>query len=186
MYEWIHVVTGPVVFEPGVYIVRGVHPLTGIAVNVTAGPVIAEGVMFYITDNAAYSAISGQPDASDGGSPPPAPGALGLVPSVVINAAVLGSRYAPLSDPGSPFDGMFLFQRRADRRPIVVVAEQLLLGGNSVSGTVYAKWGHFLFAGQGRYDLRVAAGSMRIVTVLGCEFAPARLFPPVREVFLVE
>lgn len=185
VYEYINVVTGPVVFEPGVYVVRNVDPSTGIAVNITAGPVTADGVMFYVTNNASYSALSGQPDASDGESSPPSPAQSDLVPSIVLNGAVPGSRFSPISHPGSPFDGMLIYQRRADRRPIVVVAEQLLSGA-SVSGTVYAKWGHFLFTGNGTYDLRVAAGSVRFETVLDCELAPTQLFPPVREVFLVE
>ena len=185
VYEWINVVTGPVIFEPGVYVVRGVHPVSQIALNLTAGPVSAEGVMFYITNNEDYSVTLGEPDASDGETNPGNYGVPSHVPSVVIDGAVFGNTFSPLSDPGSPYDGMFLFQRRTDRRPIVLVGEQLL-GSGTMAGRIYAKWGHVIFAGHGTYDLAFAAGSVRFVNVLRCTLRPSNPFPPAQDVYLVE
>ncbi|MEX0718588.1 MAG: pilus assembly protein TadG-related protein [Planctomycetaceae bacterium] len=189
VYDWIQVVTGPVTFRPGVYIIRGAHPLTGIALNLLAGPVVADGVMFYITDTAAYSAVGGGPDSSDGETAPPAPEVLTLLPSVLINAAVLGNRLSGLNDPGSPFHGLLIYQRRTLRKPMVIASEQLLgglLGQNSFSGTVYSKWGHVILALNGTYDARFVVGTLRCVNVLACRLAPTDLLPPAMDVFLVE
>lgn len=185
VYNYINVIAGPVRFEPGVYIVRGVNPLTQIAVSILAGPVTAEGVMFYITDSGGYSTDNGSPDSGDGETVPPDYSVTTLLPSVVINAGLLGSKYTPLNDPGSPFDGMLLYQRRTDRRPIVLVAEQLI-GSTNLSGMIYSKWGHLIFAGHGTYDLALCAGSIRVVNVLECKFNPTRKFLPAKDVFLVD
>ena len=56
------------------YIVRSTNPLTGIAVNIAGGRVIAEGVTFYVTNNPAYSTLTGGSDATDGETEPAAPG----------------------------------------------------------------------------------------------------------------
>ena len=185
VYDWISVVTGPVIFEPGVYIIRSVNPVTQMALSITAGPVTAEGVMFYITDSAGYSAGNGFPDAADGETVPPNPSQRSMIPSVVINAGVLGTVFSPLEDSGSPFDGILLYQRRVDRRPILLVAEQLLSTTN-LSGTVYAKWGHVALVANGTYDLAITAGSVRVVNALTCTLQPSVLFPPARDVYVVE
>src|SRR5690606_27971146 len=127
--------------------IRGVHPVTQIPLNLLAGPVNAQGVMFYITDTTTYSAVAGGPDSADVGVIPPPPETMTLLPSVVINAAVLGNRISGLNDPGSPFDGLLIYQRRTLRKPMIIVSEQLLgslLGANNFSGTVYSKWGHVI------------------------------------------
>lgn len=185
VYEWIQVTSGVVRFAPGVYIIRNVNPLTGMALSVVAGQVTAEGVMFYITDNASYSANSGTPDSLDGETVPPPLGLGSVLPSALINMAVLGNSYSGLNAPGSPFDGMLIYQRRTSRRPLVIVAEQLL-GSASVSGGIYAKWGQIAFAGHGTYEASIAAGTIRIVNALDCTFAPTRLFPPAKDVYLVQ
>jgi Flp pilus assembly protein TadG len=185
VYDWIEVISGIAVFNPGVYIVRGKNPLSQAALVLAGGSITANGVMFYITNSAAYDPTVGAPDDGDGETPPPAPELMSQVPSVVINAALLTSSLTPLTDADSPYDGMLLFQRRADRRPLVFVNEALILGG-TIAGTIYAKWGEVIFAGQGTYDLRMAAGSVLILDVLDLTFSPTRLFPPVYEVFLVE
>ncbi len=61
VYDWIQVVSGKVVFNPGVYIIRSVNPVTQIGLSVLAGQVSANGVMFYITNTTTYSATSGAP-----------------------------------------------------------------------------------------------------------------------------
>lgn len=189
VYDYIHVITGPVIFEPGVYIIRGKHPLTQISLNITAGPVRAEGVMFYITDSPAYSVSTGAPDSADGESQPADYSLETLLPSVVIDAAILGSHYTPLSSPGSPFDGMLIYQRRQDRRPIVIVAEQLLgglLGSTTLAGRIYSKWAPLVFVANGEFDLSMCVGSLRLVNVLDCTLDPSNPFPPASDVYLVE
>jgi hypothetical protein len=185
VYEWIEIVSGNVTFEPGVYIIRNVNPLTQIALNVLAGKVTAHGVMFYITNSPAYSPQSGAPYTGDAASMAEPPEVPTLVPSVVVNVGLLGSSYSGLNDPASPFSGMLFYQRRLDRRPIVLVQENLL-GPGTISGTVYAKWGHTILAGRGTYNARFVTGTMRVLGVLGCRIDPPSLLPPVQEVFLVE
>jgi hypothetical protein len=185
VYDWIQVLSGRALFNPGVYIIRGKNPVTQLALFIAAGTVTADGVMFYVTDSVAYDPAVGAPDSGDGETAPPPPGMSTLIPSAVINAALVGSSLTPLSNGGSAFNGMLLFQRRMDRRPILIVNEAMIAGG-SIAGTIYAKWGQLVFSGQGTYDLRFAAGTVRFLTVLDVTLAPARLFPPVQEVFLVE
>ncbi|HVX16051.1 MAG TPA: pilus assembly protein TadG-related protein [Pirellulales bacterium] len=185
VYDWIEIVSGQVTFNPGVYIVRSVNPLTNIALAVLGGQVTATGTMFYITDSTGYTADQGSPDNSDGGSQPPASTATTLTPSTVINIGLPGSTFSAISTPGSPFAGMLLFQRRFDRRPIIIVQEQLLLGG-TFAGAIYAKWGHVMLVGEGTFNVSVASGTMRIVELLQCTIAPPSLLPPVQEVSLVE
>ena len=184
VYDWIEVVSGRVRFNPGIYIIRSVNPVSQIALNLLAGEIDAEGVMFYITDSAGYSAASGAPDSGDGESVPPAPGVLDLLPSAVINLVLPGSRISGLDDPDSPFDGMVVFQRRRDRRPVAIVTS--LLGTPGVEGMVYAKWGHVILASRGTIDASFVAGTVRIVTALPTTIAPTRTLPPAEDVYLLE
>src|SRR5690606_21970258 len=48
VYDYLQIVSGDVTLRPGVYIIRSVDPLTGIALSILGGTVRAEGVMFYI------------------------------------------------------------------------------------------------------------------------------------------
>jgi hypothetical protein len=184
VYDWIEVVSGVAEFEPGVYIIRSVNPVTQISLNFLAGTIHANGVMFYITNSAGYDPTNGQPDASDGETSSPPPAIPTLLPSVVINSNLLNSDIAGLNSPGSPFDGMLIYQRRQDRR-VIAIAHTSLLGGD-FSGTTYAKWGHVIFVGQGTYDARFVAGTMRFLTVLDCTLQPTDLLPAARDVYLVE
>jgi Flp pilus assembly protein TadG len=184
VYDWIEVVSGVANFEPGVYIIRGANPLTQISLNLLAGTIHAEGVMFYITNNAAYDPGNGQPDAADGETPPSPPAIPTLIPSVVINSNLLDSDLTALNSPGSPFDGMLIYQRRHDRRPIVIAHTNLL--GGDFAGTTYAKWGHVILIGQGTYDARFVAGTMRILALIDVTLSPSDLLPPAQDIFLVE
>jgi hypothetical protein len=185
VYDWIQVITGNVFFRPGVYIIRGANPVTGIGLNLLGGYVVADGVMFYVTDSAAYSASQGLPDAGDGATVPPPPGVLTLVPSVVINLAHVSSYFRGLNDSGSPFNRMLVYQRRTSRRP-VVVASLLGSGGEDVRGTLYAKWGHIVLATYGETNSRIVAGTVRIVTDLSLTINPYTLLPPAEDVYLLE
>jgi len=184
VYDWIEIIAGTVEFKPGVYIIRGVSPTTGTALSIVGGIVKADDVLFYVTNSAAYNPLSGAPDNADGEARP-APSGIGGRPSVVINAALLGSSFSPLRDPGSPFNGMIIYQRRRDDRAIVISA-QGLLGSPAFQGAIYAKWGHVRFLGDGTYDMPIVAGTVRFVSTLGLTIAPSQLLPPAFDVFLVE
>jgi hypothetical protein len=185
VYDWIQVIAGRATFSPGVYVVRGVNPVTGIGLNLIGGQITADGVMFYITNSTTYSPDQGLPDALDGSSEPPAPGVVTLSPSVQISLDLPGSVFSPIGNPSSPYYGMLLYQRRCDRRPIVLIQQQLL-GNVPFTGNVYAKWGHIMLIGEGTLNAAFVSGTMRIVTLLDCTISPARPLPPATDVFLVE
>jgi Flp pilus assembly protein TadG len=187
VYDYLQIVSGTVTFTPGVYIIRSVDPLTQIALNITGGRITANGVMFYITNSPGYTPGAGLPDAGDGDTPPPTPGVTTLLPSTVIVGAVLAnaSTFRGINAPGSPYDGVLIFQRRQDRRPIVLMND-VLLGGDDFHGVIYAKWGHVILSGSGFEQTRVVSGTLRMITILPSTIAPDTLLPPARDVFLVE
>jgi Flp pilus assembly protein TadG len=185
IYEHITVVSGVANFQPGIYIIRGVNPLTQMSLSLLAGSINASGVLFYITNTPSYDGASGVPDAGDGETAPLIAGPSLLVPSVFIQASLLGSGISGLNAAGSPFDGMVIYQRRVDRRPIVI-AHQNLIGSAQFSGTVYSKWGHVIFAGNGTYNARFVCGTMRVVTLFDTTLEPTSLLPPAQDVLLVE
>lgn len=186
IYDSINIVAGRVRFEPGIYIIRSTNLLVGAGLVIAAGQVEANGVMFYITDSASYNPSSGSPDSNDANVDPHDPGALSVLPSVVINAAVLNSSYTGLNDPSSPFHGMLIYQRRHDRRPIVILKQDLLLSDSTFEGTIYSKWGHVILSGQGQFNTAIAAGSVRILTVTQTSISPSRKLPAARNITLVE
>src|SRR5262249_15160082 len=136
VYDSITVISplGGATFAPGVYIIRNKSPMTNMSLCIL-GPVQAQGVMFYITDSATFDAASGQPDASDDSSSAPANSATTLTPSVYISSLISGAQISGLNDPASPFNGMLIYQRRLDRRPIIIEAQQII--GSGISGIVY-------------------------------------------------
>jgi hypothetical protein len=185
VYEWIEVLAGRVHLDPGVYIIRGRHPVTKFSLCLLAGQVEAEGVMFYITDSAGYTPGSGLPDALDLETAPPSVNVEELLPAAVINVGLLGSKFSGLNSGSSPFHGMLIYQRRHDRRPVLLVQENLI-GAGEVQGTVYSKWGHVVLAGKGRCDARFVAGTMRIIALLDVQIRPTPLLSPAEDVYLVE
>lgn len=185
VYDYINITVGSVVFQSGVYIIRGKHPLTGISLNVTAGSVTANGVMFYITDSSSYSASTGAPDVGNGSTTPAPLSVTQVLPSVVLDVGVLGSQFSPLSGTGSPYDGILIYQNRTDRR-IIIISTDTLLTSASYGGTVYAKWGHVIFAGMGTLDARFVVGSMRLITVGNFTLQPSQLLPAAQDVYLVQ
>jgi hypothetical protein len=153
--------------------------------SIAAGQVQANGVMFYITDTTDYTPGSGLPDATDGQTAAPVPGSSNTPPCAVINIGLLGSSYSGLNNAASPFNGLLIYQRRFDRRPIIVVQENLL-GPGQLRGTVYSKWGHIVLAGKGAYDARFVVGTMRLIALLDMQIRPSVLLPPAQDVYLVE
>ena len=185
IYDWIYIISGRVRFEPGIYIIRSTNPLTDVSLLVTGGQIEAEGVMFYFTDASAYDVVMGLPDALDGESEPAVPGVLNLVPSVVVVEGLSAMTWTGLDDSTSLFDGVLFFQRRHDRRPIVVV-QQLSGGPHTWSGSVYAKWGHLMLAGTGTMEINAVVGTMRAAAIGDIRITPSEPLPPSFEVFLVE
>ena len=148
VYPSIRIQSGTVVFEPGIYVIRGGE------LRVTEDRVTAHGVMFYITgDN--YNIYTGEPDINDLGNPPPATDGASFG-SVRINASL---QFHGLNDPGGPFDGMLFYQRRRN-------TNDFDLAGNSaagnLSGTFYAKWARMDISGQGTYGAQIIAASIDI------------------------
>jgi Flp pilus assembly protein TadG len=185
VYDWIEVLSGSVIFQPGVYIIRSVRPGTNAALAISGGLVQANGVLFYITNSTTYDPTTGFPDTNDDATVPSPPNTNNLTPSVIINGVLPGSSFTPLQATGSPLDGMLIYQRRVDYRPIVVVY-QGLLGTQTFDGTIYAKYGHVVFAGDGTHDMRIVAGSIRLLSLLGLTIAPSNPFEPAYDVYLVE
>jgi hypothetical protein len=172
-------------FAPGIYIIRGTSPVTNMSLCIV-GPVEATGVMFYITDSGSFAAGTGLPDANDDADTAPTNTLANTLPSALVLPLLSSARITGLNDASSPFDGMLIYQRRVDRRPIVLEAQQLL-GGGDISGTVYSKWGHVVFVGgAGSYDLRFVAGTMRVVTATTTTLAPTELLPAAQDVLLLE
>jgi hypothetical protein len=187
VYDSITVIsTGNVRFEPGIYIIRSTSPYTNMALTIVGGSVQAEGVLFYITDAANFDAASGQPDTSDDSNAAPPNPPLTSKPSVHIAPLLPGSHISGLQQPGNPLNGMLIYQRRIDRRPIVITATKLA-GGGEVSGTIYSKWGHVVFVGgSGSYDLRIVSGTLRVANAFDSTIAPTQLLPPAQDVLLAE
>ena len=185
VYDWLEIRWGRVRLLPGVYVIRSVNPSTGIALNLSGGWITADGVLFYVTDSAGYTPASGMPDAADGETVPPELGGAPVVPSVVVNSLLFLSRFRGLNDPSSPYDGMLLFQRRTDRRPVVLVSNWYF-SNPAFDGTVYAKWGHVCLLGQANRNVRVAAGTLRLLAYGASVMAPNELFPAAEDVALGE
>jgi len=185
VYDSIQIVGGRVTFEPGIYIIKGANPLTGISLLLAECIVNANDVMFYITDSSGYSVHSGLPDGGDEDNAPPSYVGINLGPSVVMTNLVGASSLSPLDDPSSPYDGMLLFQRRWDRRPIILIQTNILCD-MQVSGHIYAKWAPLFVVGNGTFESAMAVGSLRTVVVGRVSIEPTSKFDGARDVFLVE
>ena len=184
VYDWIQVTSGTVTFSPGVYIIRSVNPLTQIALQYHRGPGDRQwSDVLYHQHDRVFRDVR-RADSSDAGTSAPAPTLTTLVPSVVI-ASLLGSQYSPIATGSSPFSGVLIYQRRTDRRPIVLADQSLLLAG-SLSGTTYAKYGQVVFACNGTFNMRFVSGSLRFANLLQTTIAPTQLLPPAQDVYLVE
>jgi Flp pilus assembly protein TadG len=187
VYDSITVLSlGEVEFQPGVYVIRGKSPITQMSLAVIGGWIQADGVMFYVTDSAGFSAATGAPDATESSATAPGNVLSSTLPSILLAPLLPGSQISGISSAASPFNGMLIYQRRNDRRPIILAATHLV-GGGQASGTIYSKWGHVSFVGgSGSYDLRFVCGTMRVITAFNTTLAPTTLLPAAQDVFLVE
>lgn len=138
-------------FNPGIYIITG----GGISLSGN-GSVSGTGVMIYNTGSD-YNVNTGLPDSGDLSQSPPASGgaSFGDV-SLSGNGSI---QFTPYSNPGSPFDGMGLYQRRLNTQPISIS------GNGSVGpfkGTIYAKWASMSLSGNGTYGAQFIINSMSL------------------------
>lgn len=189
-YDYVQVTSGRVTFRPGIYIIRGVHPRTRIALNLQSNQLTARGVLFYI-DAASKPSWPGDRDrdftkrrdddfsASSSASFV----ADGSTPSVIVNVGAQ-SQFSPLQDSTSAYDGMLLFQNQDDRRSIQINYRSNR--ANRFAGVVYAKSGHVHLVAQGTCQASFVVGTMRISSASGCRLQPLRLQPPADDVYLVE
>lgn len=185
VYESISVVGGKVTFEPGVYIIRSSNAVTGISLSLIGCEIHADEVMFYITDSESYSPTLGLPDQNDAVLPPPDAVTSGQIPSVLVADVLTNSELLPLGDPASPYHGMLIFQRRHDRRPILIVQEAIL-GSMHFAGNIYSKWGNLALVGNGTYESAFVVGSFRAVVTFQTNINPSVPMDPAYDVFLVE
>ena len=177
IYESINIVSGRVHFNPGIYIIRNRSLKAGLALDLSAGIVTANDVMFYVVNDPFFDASSDDTNISR----PPTPSPLDVTPSVVLNL-LPGSSITPIQDPASPFAGMSLFQSRQDQSSMVVAS---LFQG--FSGTVYSKWGHLTLVAKGEHDVKIASGTIRLVPTLGdINIDSTSAFPGATDSFLVE
>lgn len=187
VYDSINIDGSYVVFQPGVYVIRGKNPVTQIGLSIVASRIVATDVMFYVTNSSAYDVAAGWPDQGDEETNPQFGGLANLLPSVLIVSGDIlwSSSYSPITDPTSPYNGLMIYQRRHDPRPVIVL-DAGLLSPVSFGGTIYAKWGHVLFGGRGAYNARIVAGTARLLAVLDMTLSPLELLPPAHDVYLVE
>jgi Flp pilus assembly protein TadG len=148
VYPSIKISSGTVVFQPGIYIIRGGD------LQVTEEKVTANGVMFYLTGSD-YNVSTGWPDIADLAKAPPADGNPSFG-SVTINA---GLKFWGLDNTSSPFNGMLFYQRRLN-------TNAFSLQGNSsagnLSGTIYTKWAQMKISGQGNYGAQFVVNDVAL------------------------
>jgi hypothetical protein len=182
VYEWIRVINSNVKFKHGVFIIRNVNPATNIGLEVVGSAVDIDSVMFYVTNNTNYSALSGTPDAYD--ELDTAPGAAWRIqPSVDIRISG-DSRLRGLNHAGTPYHNMLIFQRRWDRRWVRLEYQGATNG--RIRGTVYTPSAKVSVYTDRDLLCQFAVGSLRLYNYNGLDVYPPNPFPPVRDVFLVE
>jgi hypothetical protein len=143
LYSEIAVSAGTVVFQPGIYVIRGG------SLSLTGGNISGQGVLFYLTGTD-YSALYGTPDNGDGENTPTASTTMG---SATISTTVNLTAY---SDQSSPFCGLLIHTRRFNTNPIVLSSPQT---AGTLGGTIYAKWGPLTLSGSGVYNLQCVVRS---------------------------
>ncbi len=148
VYPSIAINSGTVVFQPGIYIIRGGD------LKITEQDVTAKGVMFYITGSD-YDVFTGLPDSEDLYRSPPAAGSASFG-GVSINA---GLQFTGLSDSSSPYNGMLFYQRRLNTKAFSIQGNS---SAGNLAGTIYAKWAPMSISGQGTYGAQFIVRSMAL------------------------
>ena len=169
LYDWIRITDGTVVFSPGIYIIRGVHPTTGVGLHVTGGTVKARGVMFFFQQQ--YD-----DDVTD-------------VAGAVLDLGSGTHEFTGLDAPDSVFNAMTIFQHRSDSRPIILVNQSGTSG--RFEGAIYGKSAAVVLIGRGNVDAAIVADSLRAVLsgdlMMHPEWKPNhRVLEPAKDVYLVQ
>lgn len=141
-----------VTFSQGIYVLASGSTNT---MKITGGTVQSSGngVMFYNTGSN-YNPTSGAPDNSDGSTTPATINGIGGAFQITGGTVSL----LPLTDAGSPFNGLLFYQRRFNTNTATVSGS----GNLNLQGTLYAKWAQFHLSGQGSYQAQFIVGSMAI------------------------
>jgi hypothetical protein len=190
VYQSISVSGGVVNLNPGVYILSPPDD-TPYALDVSGATVTGDGVMFYNTGGD-YIPSTGHPDYDDASLYDPGPSGTNAPPSsqgsqadfAGIRLAASNSnqiRLSALTGNNDPFDGILIYQRRANLRPI-----EIDTGNLSLVGTLYAKWAQVRISGGGSYQAQFIAGSMQLSGQAPLTLNYRNAFGKANEVFLVE
>ncbi|MCC9601691.1 hypothetical protein LOC67_14120 [Stieleria sp. JC731] len=170
VYDSLTIVSlgGSVKLNAGIYVITDVSPITQMSLCIL-GSVEADGVMFYIAKPQSYIPLPSN-----------------LQPSVLIAPLIHTCTFRGLNNGVSPYKDLVLYQDPTDIRPMIIESQNLI-GTGSFSGSIYNKSGHVTWvAGGGTYDMKAAAGTMRVVTVTNSELAPSEPFPAATSVMLLE
>ncbi len=143
LYSNIKITGGTVTLNPGIYVLEG--GATN-ALDITGGTVTGNGVMFYNTASN-YDPASGT-DTGTGSSK-----------FGGINISSAGVTFSPISDPSSPYNGMTIFQDRANTSTISIQGGS---SGAQITGTTYAANANLAISGSGNWNSQFVVGSMNI------------------------
>ena len=150
IYSTISISGGTITFNPGIYVIKGGD------LKITGGTVNAVGVMFYITTTD-YDPTTGLPDANDGANTVLTSASQRGGASVNSNAT-LNALNLPSSNPGSIFNGMLIYHRRANNMPISVAGNAT---AGQVVGTIYSRWSQLTLTGQGVFNTQFVVGNVK-------------------------
>jgi hypothetical protein len=161
IYSSIAITGGRVIFEPGIYVLAATED-TNFSLQITAGQITADGIMFYNTTEA-YDPVTGLPDKLDRELPPEGNAKkrqirinanLGFTP---INTSQYS--YPDASPLISRFNGVLLYQRR---RSVSTIQIQGFSGQGDLRGTVYAKWAEVRLPAGGVFNSQFVVGSLAV------------------------
>jgi Flp pilus assembly protein TadG len=168
IYTDITIGGGTVTFNPGIYVLEGGKTN---ALDITGGTVTGNGVMFYNTAST-YVPSTG----ADNGT--------GTTKFGGINISSGGVNFTPLNDVTSPFNGIVIFQDRANTSNISIQGGS---SGSQVTGTTYAANALLTITGSGTWNTQFIVGAVSVSGqgTFTVNYAGQRL-GKAPEVFLVE
>lgn len=161
IYSSISISGGRVRFEPGIYVLAA-NAQTDFSLQVTAGQITADGIMFYNTTEE-YDPVTGLPDQMDQNADPNGNrdkrqmrinANLGFTP---INTAI--HSYPDASPFISQFNGVMIYQRRRNNATMQI---QGFSGVGDLQGTVYAKWAQVRLPAGGVFNSQFVVGSLSV------------------------
>jgi len=137
-----------VTLNPGIYVI------TGGGISMTGSSTITgNGVMIYNTGSD-YNVNTGLPDSGDGSTAPPYSGSASFGSISIGGSAKFN--VTGLANSSSPFDGMVIYQRRLNTKPIQLSSS----GSYNIKGTTYAKWAPLNLSSNGTFNSQFFVGSL--------------------------